>query len=156
MQLLRVPPLDFGTKLLIKDYKNAFFNNTATTEDATQNVLQSKDRGYNQQNTWQLTANLSAFSNLQDPTATLPDAYIHCGNDQTFNQPANTTFNKDIYPNQPPVVLLERTSGKLPGGADIIQQLKQVRLQLGSQDPKPGSYRATMTYTLTQSLQQVS
>ncbi len=153
VQLLRVPPLDFGTKLLIKDYKNAFFNNTATTEDATQNVLQLKDRGYNQQNTWQLTANLSAFSNLQDPTATLPDAYIHYGNDQTFNQPANTTFNKDIYPNQPPVVLLERTSGKLPGGADIIQQLKQVRLQLGSQDPKPGSYRATMTYTLTQSLQ---
>ncbi|MBA1392763.1 hypothetical protein EQ500_02570 [Lactobacillus sp. XV13L] len=105
-----------------------------------------QDQGYQGQNTWQFTAQMSPWSRNAGVASinNLPGSSI------TYSGPS---FAKNIVPGAAPITLLARPQGTLPK-ADVLQSLTHVQLQLGNQEePKAGHYQATMTYTLTQSLE---
>ena len=147
VKLVHVPPLEFGEHLLIKNYVGMYLNNMATTKEPNENYFQLHDTGYLGSNTWQLTAQLSNWSknDSKESDQILPESKIRYQDD-------SSNFSKTLISGGAPIILLERSGGKLPS-ADIIQNLNTVQLYVGSKNPQAGRYHSTVTYTLTQSLE---
>ena len=147
VKLVHVPPLEFGEHLLIKNYVGMYLNNMATTKEPNENYFQLHDTGYLGSNTWQLTAQLSNWSkdDSKESNQNLPESKIRYQDD-------SSNFSKTMISGGAPIILLERSGGKLPS-ADIIQNLNKVQLYVGSKNPHAGRYHSTVTYTLTQSLE---
>ena len=147
VKLVHVPPLEFGEHLLIKNYVGMYLNNMATTKEPNENYFQLHDTGYLGSNTWQLTAQLSNWSkdDSKESNQNLPESKI-------IYQDDSSNFSKTMISGGAPIILLERSGGKLPS-ADIIQNLNKVQLYVGSKNPQAGRYHSTVTYTLTQSLE---
>ena len=147
VKLVHVPPLEFGEHLLIKNYVGMYLNNMATTKEPNENYFQLHDTGYLGSNTWQLTAQLSNWSkdDSKKSNQNLPESKI-------IYQDDSSNFSKTMISGGAPIILLERSGGKLPS-ADIIQNLNKVQLYVGSKNPQAGRYHSTVTYTLTQSLE---